>query len=66
MAEEDVRHEIVSLLRCKKSIFHTFDSLTKDDFEYKRIRVPDGNVDGIKILYRSGAVYMFVSLDHFR
>lgn len=67
MTEDDVRREIVSLVRCKKSLFHSFDDLNEQDIEFvkcanRRVRVPDGNVvcdgNGIKNRYRSGAVYV--------
>lgn len=67
MAEDDVRREIVSLVQCKKTTLYTFDQMTEDDIQFvkcanRRIRVPDGNAvydaDGIKALYRSGAIYV--------
>ena len=67
MTEEDVRSEIVSLVRCKKSMFHSLNDLAEDDIQFikcanRRVRVPDGTIvcngDGIKQLYRSGAVYV--------
>lgn len=67
MTENDIRGVVVSLLRSKKTVLHTFDQLMEDDFQFvkctnRRIRVPDGDpvcdADGIKSLYRSGSVYV--------
>ena len=67
MTEDDIRREIVSLVQCKKTTLYTLDQMTEDDIQFvkcanRRIRVPDGNVvydaDGIKTLYRSGAIYV--------
>ena len=67
MSEEEVKREIVRLVKMKKSTFHSFDELVVDDIEFvkcvnRRIRIPDGSVnydgEGIKSLYRSGAIYV--------
>ncbi len=67
MSEDDVRSEIVSLVKCKKSMFHSFIDLDGNDFQFvkclnRRVRTPDGvftcDGDGIKTVYRSGCVYV--------
>ena len=57
MSEDDIREAIVSLLKTKDSLFHSFDSLTSNDFEFvkcvnRHIYIPDGIVafDGNSIL----------------
>ena len=72
MSEDDIREAIVSLLKTKDSLFHSFDSLTSNDFEFvkcvnRHIYIPDGIVafDGNSILslYRSGSA-IYVRLTH--
>ena len=67
MSEDEVRHEIVSLVRQKKSMFHNFDDLNEDDFVFvkcanRRVRIPDGEVmysgESLKNIYKSGSVYV--------
>lgn len=67
MSEDEVRTEIVSLVKCKKSDLHEFDDLEENDFQFvkcanRRIRVPDGVINcdgnGVKTLYRSGSIYI--------
>lgn len=67
MTEDDVRCEIVSLLRSKKKSYYKFEQLTEEDIQFvkcanRRVRVPDGDpicdANGIKSLYRSGSVYV--------
>ena len=68
MSEDDIREAVVSLLKTKDLLFHSFDSLTSNDFEFvkcvnRHIYIPDGIVafDGNSILslYRSGsAIYV--------
>ncbi len=47
MSEDDVRSQIVSLVKCKKSMFHSFHDLDENDFQFvkcvnRRVRAPDG------------------------
>ena len=67
MHEEDIRKEIAHLLSEKESIFHNFNLIGPDDFDFvrcvnRRIRLPDGRPvydgKGLKQLYRSGSVYI--------
>ncbi|XP_011406870.1 PREDICTED: uncharacterized protein LOC105314410 [Amphimedon queenslandica] len=67
MSEDDIRREIVSLLKSKKTMFHVFDGITGEDIQFvkcanRRVRVPDGKYivdgNGIKAMYRNGAVYV--------
>lgn len=72
MSEDEIRNEIVRLVRQKESITHDFSSITPTDFDFVRcvnrqVRAIDGDVpfdsDGISQVYKNGAIYARMNSD---
>lgn len=67
MSEDDIRQEIVRLLRQKESITHSLEVITPNDFDFvrcanRRVRRIDGDAPfdgaGISQVYSNGAIYI--------
>lgn len=65
--EEDIRDEVISLVKEKESCIHDFSGIGHNDFVFikcvnRRLRVPDGkgvyDGEGLKSLYKSRSIYI--------